>query len=181
MALRLEQKQEIAEQVGVAVRQASSAVLADYRRLTVDEMTLLRAKARDSGVYLKVVRNTLARRAVAGTDHECLSEAFVGPTLLALSQDEPGAGARILRDFGKDNAFLKVKALSVGGALLEADQLDRVAALPTRREALSLLVAVVQAPVAKLVRTLNAVPSKLVRTLAAVRDAKAEQQGARET
>lgn len=172
MALRLEQKQAIVAEVSEAAGSALSAVLADYRGLTVEQMTELRAKARGAGVYLKVIRNTLAKRAVDGTEHECLKEALVGPTLLAFSHEDPGSAARLLKDFAKNFEALEVKALSIGGELLGADQLSRVASLPTRDEALATLMAVMQAPIVKLARTLNEVPGKLVRTVAAVRDQK---------
>ena len=172
MALRLKQKQEIVAEVNREAGAALSAVLADYRGMAVSDMTGLRAKARERGLYLKVVRNTLAKRAVAGTEFECLNDALVGPTLLALSSDEPGAAARLMKECAREYEALEVKALSIGGRLLDAGQLDRVAALPTREEALSLLMAAIQAPVAKLARTLGEVPGKLARTLAAIRDAK---------
>jgi len=172
VALKLEQKQAIVAEVNQAAGKALSAVVADYRGLTVGEMTELRAKARSSGVYLKVIRNTLAKRAMEGTDYECLKTALVGPTLVAFSQQDPGAAARLLKEYSKTFVRLEVKAVSIGGALFGADQLDRVATLPTRDEALSLLMAVMQAPIAKLARTLIEVPSKLVRTVAAVRDQK---------
>ena len=172
MALRLEQKQEIVAEVNEAAGSALSAVLADYRGLTVSEMTEMRAKARNAGVYLKVIRNTLAKRAVEGTQYECLNEAFVGPTLLAFSKDEPGSAAQLIKDCAKVYHALEVKALSIDGELLDAGQIDRVADLPTRDGAIALLMAVMQAPITKLARTLNEVPGKLVRTFAAVRDAK---------
>ena len=172
MALKLEHKQAIVAEVNEAAGKALSAVVADYRGLTVGQMTELRAKARTSGVYLKVVRNTLAKRAMEGTDYECLKTALVGPILVAFSQQDPGAAARLLKEYSKTFVRLEVKALSIGGVLLGADQLDRVATLPTRDEALSLLMAVMQAPIAKLARTLIEVPAKLVRTVAAVRDQK---------
>ena len=172
MALKLDQKQAIVAEVNEAAGKALSAVVADYRGLTVTQMTELRAKARKSGVYVKVIRNTLAKRAVEGTEHECLKSALVGPTLVAFSQEDPGAAARLLKEYAKLFEKLEVKALSIGGVLLGADQLDRVATLPTRDEALSLLMAVLQAPITKLARTLNEVPGKLVRTLAAIRDQK---------
>ena len=172
MALKLEQKQAIVAEVNEAAGKALSAVVADYRGLTVGQMTELRAKARSSGVYLKVIRNTLAKRAMEGTDYECLKTALVGPILVAFSQQDPGAAARLLKEYSKTFVRLEVKALSIGGVLLGADQLDRVATLPTRDEALSLLMAVMQAPIAKLARTLIEVPAKLVRTVAAVRDQK---------
>lgn len=172
MALRLEQKREIVAEVNRAAATALSAVLADYRGLTVGEMTAMRAKARNSGVYLRVVRNSLAKRAVEGTQYECLNEAFVGPTLLAFSKDEPGSAARLIKDCAKEYDALEVKALSIDGELLDAGQLDRVAKLPTKDEAIALLMGVMQAPITKLARTLKEVPGKLVRTVAAVRDAK---------
>jgi len=172
MALKLENKQEIVAEVGEAAGKALSAVLADYRGLTVTQMTQLRAKARQSGVYVKVVRNTLARRAVKGTEFECLDTALVGPTLLAFSLEDPGSAARLMKDFAKDFEKLEVKAVSIGGVLMGADQLDRIATLPTRAEALATLMAVLQAPIGKLARTLNEVPGKLVRTVAAIRDQK---------
>jgi large subunit ribosomal protein L10 len=135
-------------------------------------MTDMRAKARDEGVYLRVVRNTLARRAMQGTEYECLLEAFNGPTLVAFSTQDPGSAARLLKDCAKQYEALDIKALAIGGELLGADQLDRLASLPTRDQAISMLMSVMQAPIGKFVRTLNEVPGKLVRTLAAVKDAR---------
>ena len=172
MALGIEQKQQIVAEVNEVAASALSAVLADYRGLTVAEMTEMRVKARESGVYLRVGRNTLAKRAVEGTEYECLNDAFVGPTFLAFSQEAPGAAARLLKDYAKDLEDLEIKALSIGGEVLPADQLDRVAKLPTLDEARSLLMSVMQAPVVKLARTLNEVPGKLTRTVAAIRDQK---------
>ena len=172
MALKLEQKQTIVAEVNEAAGSAMSAVLADYRGLTVAQMIEMRAKARASGVYLRVVRNTLAKRAIEGTEYECLTEALVGPTLLAFSQEDPGSAARLLADYVKEFKKLEVKALSIGGELLGADQLSRIAELPTRDGALALLMSVMLAPITKLARTLNEVPAKLVRTVAAVRDQK---------
>ena len=175
MALRLEEKQAIVAEVNQAATGALSAVVSDYRGLTVSQMTDLRAKARESGVFLKVIRNTLARRAVEGTEYECLKEAFSGPTLLAFSNEDPGAAARLLKDYAREHEALKVRALSVGGQLFGAEDIDRLAKLPTRDEALALLMAVMQAPIAKLVRTFNDVPGRVVRAVAAVRDQKQEQ------
>ena len=172
MALGLEQKQQIVAEVNEVAASALSAVVADYRGLTVAEMTDMRAKARESGVYLRVVRNTLAKRAIEGTDYACLDETLVGPSLLAFSTEDPGSAARLLKDYAKDLEALEVKALSIGGELFGADQIDRVAMLPTLDEARAMLMAVMQAPVVKLARTLNEVPGKLVRTVAAVRDQK---------
>lgn len=172
MALQLEDKKAIVEEVSGAAANALSAIVADYRGLTVAQMTKLRVKARESNVYVKVVRNTLARRAVEGTEFACLHEALAGPTLLALSRDDPGAAARLLKDFAKDHDKLSVRAIALGGKLLGPDQLEAVSKLPTRDEALAMLMSVMTAPVAKLARTLNEIPGKLVRTLDAVREQK---------
>ncbi len=172
MAMKLDQKREIVAEVNQAATSALSAVVSDYRGLTVSQMTALRAKARESGVYLKVIRNTLARRAVAGTEYECLVESLVGPTLLAFSQEDPGAAARLLKDYAKQFEALEIKALAVGGRMYGPEEIDRLAKLPTRDQALSLLMAVMLAPVTKLARTMNEVPGKLVRTVAAIRDQK---------
>jgi large subunit ribosomal protein L10 len=172
MAMKLDQKQEVVAEVNQAANSALSAVLSDYRGLTVSQMTTLRAKARESGVYLRVVRNTLARRAVAGTEFECLADALVGPTLLAFSQEDPGAAARLLKDYAKQFEALEIKALAVGGRMYGPEEIDRLAKLPTRDEALAILMSVMKAPVAKLARTLNEVPGKLVRTIAAIKEQK---------
>nr|WP_238400862.1 50S ribosomal protein L10 [Alloalcanivorax marinus] len=173
--MNLEDKRAIVVSVNAAATEALSAVVADYRGLSVSEMTALRVKARETGVYLKVVRNTLAKRAVEGTEYECLSDSLVGPTILAFSQADPGAAARLIKDFAKDHDALEVKALAVGGVAYEAKDIDVLAKLPTREEALAQLMSVMQAPVAKFVRTLNEVPGKFVRTVAAVKDKKQQE------
>jgi large subunit ribosomal protein L10 len=172
VALKLEQKQEIVSEVNAVAEGALSAVLADYRGLTVGEMTVMRAKARATGVYLRVIRNSLAKRAFSGTEYECLAEALTGPTMVAFSQEDPGAAARLLKDYARDFDNLEVKALAIGGQMLDASQIDQLAKLPTRDQALAMLMSVMLAPVTKLARTLNEVPGKLVRTLAAVKDQK---------
>ncbi len=172
MALRLEDKQAIVADVAEVASSALSAVVADYHGLTVDEMTELRNQARAQGVYLRVVRNTLLKRAIEGSEYECLNEALVGPTILAFSQEDPGSAARVVKDFAKDHEQLEVKALAVGGKLLAASDIDALAKLPTRDEALAQLMSVMQAPIAKLATTLNEVPSKAVRVIAAVKDQK---------
>ena len=172
MALGLEDKKAIVAEVNEAASTALSAVIADYRGLTVSEMTNLRKQAREGGVYLRVVRNTLAKRAVAGTEFECLTESLVGPTIIALSIEDPGAAARLIKDFAKEHEKLEVKALAVGGEAYGADEIDRLAKLPTREQALGMLASVLQAPVTKLAQTLNEVPSKFVRVVAAVKDQK---------
>lgn len=172
MAIRLEDKQQIVSEVNQAATSALSAVLADYRGVTVEDMTALRKNARENKVYLRVVRNTLLKRAVADTEFECLQEVLVGPTILALSQEDPGAAARVLKDFAKENEEFEIKALSVGGELMDANQIDVLAKLPTLDQARSILMSVMLAPVTKLARTLNEVPSKATRAVAAVRDQK---------
>lgn len=172
MALRLEDKKAIVAEVSEAAGSALSAVIADYRGVTVGQMTGLRKQARESGVYLRVVRNTLAKLAVKDTEFECLSEVLVGPTIIAFSTEEPGSAARVLKEFAKENEDFQVKALSVGGELLGADQIDRLAKLPTKDQAISMLMSVMIAPVTKLARTFNEVPSKVTRAVAAVRDQK---------
>lgn len=172
MPLRLEDKQAIVAQVNEIASDALSAVVADYRGLSVEQMTALRKQARDTGVYLRVVRNTLAKRAVEGTEYECLKDTLVGPTVLAFSQEDPGAAARLVKEFAKENEQLEVKALAVGGQTYGPEDIDVLAKLPTRDEALARLMSVMQAPIAKLATTLNEVPSKLVRVIAAVKDQK---------
>lgn len=172
MAIRLEDKQQIVSEVNQAASSALSAVLADYRGVSVEDMTALRKNARENKVYLRVVRNTLLKRAVADTEFECIQEVLVGPTILAFSQEDPGAAARVLKDFSKENDDFEIKALSVGGQLLDASQIDVLAKLPTLDQARSMLMSVMLAPVTKLARTMNEVPSKVTRAVAAVRDQK---------
>ena len=174
MAIRLDDKKQIVSEVNQAAASALSAVLADYRGVTVDELTALRKTARESQVYLRVVRNTLLKRAIEDTDFECIKEVLEGPTLLALSEEDPGAAARVLKDFAKENENFEIKALSIGGELLEASQIDVLAKLPTLDQARSLLMSVMLAPVTKLARTANEIPSKVTRVVAAVRDQRKE-------
>jgi len=150
-------------------------VAAEYRGLSVGQMTDLRAKARKSGVYVRVVKNTLARKALAGTSFEAVGPKLKGPLVLAFSKDDPGAAARVVKDFAKANEKLVATLVSLGGQVLPAKDLETVASLPTREQALSILLGTLKAPVQKFVSTLAAAPSKLVRTVAAVRD---QKQGA---
>lgn len=173
MALSLSEKQAIVAEVAVVAKDAHSAVIAEYAGVESNDMNALRAQARAGGVYLRVVKNSLARRAIEGTDYECLSESLVGPMIIAFSQEDPGCAARVLKDYAKGNDKLVIKALSISGQLLAASELDRLASLPTKDQAISMLMSVMQAPVTKLARTLKEVPGKLVRTVAAVKDAKA--------
>jgi large subunit ribosomal protein L10 len=172
MALNLEDKKALVAEVSKVAATALSVVAAEYRGLTVSQMTDLRLKARSAGVYVRVVKNTLARKAMAGTSFECMSPILKGPLVLAFSKDDPGAAARVVKAFAKDNDKLVTTAVSLGGQLLAASALEKVASLPTREQALSQLMGVMKAPIQKLAATLAAAPSKLVRTLAAVRDQK---------
>lgn len=172
MALGFEDKKAIVTDVAEHVSSALSAAVADYRGLTVNEMTSLRNQARESGVYLRVVRNNLARLAIKGTDFECLSDALTGPLVLALSKDEPGAAAKLFKNFQKDHASFEVKNLAMSGELYGPEKLDDFAKLPTRDEALATLLNVMQAPITKFVRTLNEVPTQVVRVFAAAGDSK---------
>jgi large subunit ribosomal protein L10 len=169
MALNLDDKKALVAEVSKVAATAQSVVAAEYRGLTVGQMTDLRSKARAQGVYMRVVKNTLARKAVAGTAFENIGPILKGPLVLAFSKDDPGAAARVLKAFAKDNDKLIATAVSLGGQLLPGKDLDKVAALPTREQALAQLMGVMRAPIQKLVGTLAATPSKLVRTLDAVR------------
>jgi len=153
---------------------SQSGVVAEYRGLSVVEMTELRRQARASQVHLRVVTNTLARRAVEGTPFECLQVAFIGPVLIAFAEGALSAPARLMRDFGETNDKLKIKALSLDGQLYGDEHVDWIAKLPTRDEAIATLLGVMQAPISKFVRTLKEVPTKFVRCVAAVRDQKQE-------
>ena len=172
MALSFNEKEAIVAEVAEVANSALSVVVAEYAGLESVDMDDLRAKAREGGVYLRVIKNTLARRALEGTEYACLQDTLVGPLVMAFSQEDPGSAARVVKDFAKENDKLAVKALSIGGQLLEASELDRLAKLPTKDQAISMLMSVMQAPVTKLARTLNEVPGKLVRTVAAIRDDK---------
>jgi large subunit ribosomal protein L10 len=172
VALTLEDKKVVVSQVAEVAQSAHSAIAAEYRGLSVGEMTQLRDKARETGVYVRVVRNTLARRAVAGTEFECMQDGFVGPLVLAFSKDDPGAAARLMNDFAKDHDKLIVRLVALGGKLLEPADIGVLANLPTRDQALSQLLSVMKAPIGKFVRTLAEPHAKLVRTLGAVRDQK---------
>ena len=170
--LTKEQKEAIVAEVAIVARGAHSAIAAEYRGLSVEQMTKLRQDARNAGVYLRVVRNTLARRALTDTGYACMSDSLKGPLILAFSKEEPGAAARVMRDFAKDNDKLVVKAIALSGNLLAPGDLAALATMPTRDEALSQLLAVMKAPIGKLASTLQAPVGKLVRTVAAVRDQK---------
>ncbi|WP_339038021.1 50S ribosomal protein L10 [Serratia symbiotica] len=162
MALNLLDKQAIVAEVNEVAKGALSAVVADYRGVTVDKMTELRKAGREAGVYMRVVRNTLMRRVVEGTPFECLEDMFVGPTLIAFSSEHPGTAARLFKEFAKANVEFEVKAAAFEGELIPAAQIDRLATLPTYDEAIARLMATIK----------EAAAGKLVRTLAALRDQK---------
>jgi len=172
MALNLEDKKALVAEVAAVAQKAQSVVAAEYRGLTVSQMTELRAKARKQGVYMRVVKNTLARKALAGTSFETVGPRLKGPLVLAFSKDDPGAAARVVKDFAKAHEKLVATLVSLGGQVLPGGDLEKVASLPTREQALSMLLGVLKAPVQKLAGTLAAPASKLARTVAAVRDQK---------
>lgn len=173
MTLKLEDKKAIIAEVMDIASKAVSAAAADYRGLTVTEMTELRAKARRNGIYLRIVRNTLAKRALENTDFVCMQDVLTGSVFLAFSQEDPGAVARLLKDAVRDYEKLTVRALVLGGKLLGAEDIEAVAKLPTYDQALSILMSVMNAPVTKLVRTMAEPCAMLVRTVAAIGNKKA--------
>ena len=172
MSLNLDGKKAVVAEVAEVASTAYAAIAAEYRGLSVSEMTALRVKAREENVYLRVVRNTLAKRAVEGTDFECMQEGLVGPLVLGFSVEDPGSAARVMNDFAKENDKLEIKMVSIGGKLLPASEISKLAKMPTKDQAIGILMGTMLAPVEKFVRTLVAPTSKLVRTVAAVRDSK---------
>ncbi len=177
MSLNLEQKKALVTEVHEVARSAQSVVAAEYRGLSVSQITNLRAQARKSGVYMRVVKNTLARKAVIGTAFECIAAQLKGPLILAFSKEDPGAAARVIKAFAKDHDKLVATLVSLGGQVLPPKAIDQVASLPTREQGLALLLGVLKAPITKLVRTLAEPHAKLVRTVAAVGDRKAAAAG----
>lgn len=167
MALRLEDKKAFVAEVNAVAGESLSAVAAEYRGLTVEAMTALRKDAREAGVYMRVVKNSLAKRAFEGTDFECMKDTLKGPLLLAFSKEDPGAAARLIKAFAKDHEQLKTVSLSVGGELYGASDLGGLADLPNLDQARSMLLGCLQAPLSQLVRTLAEPPSMLARTLSA--------------
>jgi large subunit ribosomal protein L10 len=172
VALNLEGKKAVVAEVAEVASSAYSAVAAEYHGLSVSDMTALRVEARKQNVYLRVVRNTLAKRAVEGTEFACMQEGMTGPLVYGFSQEDPGAVARVMGDFAKDNNKLDIKMVSLGGKLLPAEDISKLAKMPTKDQAIGILMGTMKAPIEKFVRTLVAPTSKMVRTLAAVRDAK---------
>jgi large subunit ribosomal protein L10 len=176
LSLNLEQKQAVVAEVSAQVANAQTIVLAEYRSLPVGDMTVLRKKARESGVYFRVLKNTLVRRAVADTPFKALTDQMVGPLAYGISSD-PVAAAKVLHEFSQGNERLVIKGGAMPNVLMNAKEVAALAKMPSRQELLATLLGTMQAPVAKFVRTLNEVPGKFVRTMAAVRDQK-EKQGA---
>jgi large subunit ribosomal protein L10 len=170
MALRLEDKKALVAEVKQVAGSAHSAVAAEYRGLTVSQMTTLRRQARESGVYLRVVKNTLARLALEGTDFECMKDGLKGPLVLAFSTEDPGSAARVIKAFAKDNDKLVARIVAIGGQVYPPADLERLASLPTLEQARAILLGVFQAPASQLVRTLNEPAAQLARLLAARRD-----------
>jgi large subunit ribosomal protein L10 len=168
MALKLNDKKNIVANVAKVAGDAMSVIAADYRGLTVTEMTDLRAKARESGVYLRVIRNTLARRALENTNFSCLQDILEGPLCLAFSMSEPSSAAQLLSKFVKDHENLKVKALSIGGQLLGPDQLEVIAKLPNHKQAIAMLLGILQAVISRFINTLVEPYAKMARAIAAV-------------
>ena len=172
MAMNLDGKKAVVAEVAEIASNAYSAVAAEYHGLTVSDMTELRSAARNENVYLRVVRNTLAKRAVEGTDFACMQDGMIGPLVFGFSQEDPGAVARVMGNFAKENDNLEIKMVSLGGELLAATDIEKLAKMPTKDQAIGILMGTMKAPIEKFVRTLVAPTSKMVRTLAAVRDAK---------
>ena len=167
MALKLEDKKALVKEVNAVAGDSITAVAAEYRGLSVAEMTELRKQARNAGVYMRVVKNTLARRAVVGTEFECMQDSLTGPILLAFSKDDPGAAARVIKDFANGHDALQAVSLAVGGTVLPASDLDTLADLPTLDQARAMLLGVFMAPMSQLVRTLAEPSAMLARTMSA--------------
>ena len=173
MGLSLEQKQAVVAEVAAVAAAAPAAIAAEYKGLDVAELTALRRSARAAGIYLRVVRNTLARRALEGTQFECMRETLTGPLLLAFSNEEPGSAAKVIRDFAKENEKLIVRLIAVDGQLLDSAEIENVANMPTLDQARAMLLGLLQAPLSKFLRVLSEPEAKFLRLL----DARREQQG----
>ena len=172
MALSLEQKKAVVAEIASVAANAHSLVVSEYIGTTVDAFTEMRSEARKTGVYLKVAKNSLVKRAVEGTDFECVKDSLVGPMIYAFSQEDPGCAARLIKEYAKKNDKLITKVVSIGGKVFDASELSRLASLPTKEQAISQLMSVMKAPVEKLVRTMAEPHAKMVRTIAAIRDQK---------
>ena len=176
MPLKLDDKKVLVAEVNDIAKRALSAVAAEYRGLTAGKFDQLRVKARENGIYLHVVKNTLAKKAVKGTEFECLTSALVGPLVLGFSLNDPGAVGRVIKDFAKENDKLVVKAIAVGGTLYGAKDIERLASLPTKEQALAMLAGTLLAPVTKLAATLAEPAAKVARAVKAVADSKQGEQ-----
>ncbi|MAA74395.1 MAG: 50S ribosomal protein L10 [Salinisphaeraceae bacterium] len=172
MAMSYQAKQAMVAEVSEVASRAYSAVLAEYRGLSAGQMDDLRVKAREGGAYLKVVKNSLAKLALADTEYACMNDAFEGPVILGFSLEDAGSAARVISEFRKKHELLKVTAISFGGQVLPGEDLDRLATLPTREEALAQLMRAMNAPVTKLATVTREPVAKFTRTVAAVRDQK---------
>lgn len=170
--LSLEQKQAIVAEVAEVAKTAQSAIAAEYRGLTVEQLTQLRKDARNVGVYVRVVKNTLARRALEGTGYECMGDDLKGPLVLAFSMQDASSAAKVLGEFAKNNEKFAVKVVALSGKLLKPGDIENLAKMPTRDQAISMLMGVMKAPIEKFVRTLAEPSNKLARTIAAIRDKK---------
>lgn len=173
MALNLDQKKVVVAELANVAAKAHSLVAAEYAGLTVSQLTELRKKARQGKVFVKVAKNTLVSRAVEGTDYACVKDALVGPMLYAFSQEDPGAAGRLVKEFAKANDKLVPKVVAIGGQMYPGSHVEKLASLPTREQALAMLMGVMLAPITKLVRTLAEPAAKTARAVAAVRDQKA--------
>ncbi len=171
MSLNLDEKKEVVAEMSARLKKAQAVVLAEYRGLAVEDITVLRSQARASGVYLRVLKNTLARRAVQGTPFEKLAGQMVGPLAYGIS-DDPVAAAKVLHAYAKGNEKLVIKGGAMPNYVMSAKDIGALAMMPSREELLAKLLGTMQAPIAKFVQTLNEVPGKFVRTLAALRDQK---------
>ena len=174
MPLRIEQKKAVVEELHSIASSSVSAAIAEYRGLNVAEITKLRTKARESEIYLKVVKNSLSKKALADTNFECLTQALQGPIIIALSADDIASPARLFKDFGKDYEHLKTVGLAIDGDVFPSSELDRIAKLPTRNEAYSTIVGLMKAPLEKALRTLNEIPVKFTRLILTVKENKEE-------
>ena len=174
MALNLSQKQEVVAELADVAAKAHSLIAAEYAGITVGQMTTMRKKARENGVFLKVVKNTLASRAVEGTEYECVKDSLVGPLVYAFSTEEPGAAGRLIKEFAKGNDKLQAKVVSMGGKLYPASHVDVIASLPTREQALAMLARVLAEPASMFARAVRAVADQQGGGEAAPAEAQAE-------
>ena len=172
MSLNIEEKQSVVQELNTIASSSVSGAIADYSGLNVSEITELRTKAREAGLYLKVVKNTLSKRAFSDTSFECLTENLKGPIIIALSEDDLASPARLFKNFSKEYEQLKTISLAIDGNTFPATELDRIAQLPTKQEAYSIIARLLQAPIEKAVRTLKEIPTKFTRMAVAVKDNK---------